>query len=72
MIPEQDATSGTQAVPLSRNRNYRLLWVSQVLSGVGVSASVIAFPLLVLALTGSAAKSGLVLGGITAAQPLES
>ena len=70
MIPEQDATSGTQAVPLSRNRNYRLLWVSQVLSGVGVSASVIAFPLLVLALTGSAAKSGLVLGGITAAQLL--
>ncbi|MGH3944631.1 MAG: MFS transporter, partial [Pseudonocardiaceae bacterium] len=55
-------------VPLSRNRNYQLLWISQVLSGVGLSASVIAFPLLVLALTGSAAASGLVLGAIAAGQ----
>jgi len=53
---------------LSRNRNYQLLWVSQVLSGVGVNASVIAFPLLVLALTGSAPASGLVLGTVAAAQ----
>jgi MFS family permease len=60
--------SGGANVPLSRNRNYQLLWVSQVLSGVGVSASVIAFPLLVLALTGSAAASGVVLGTIAAAQ----
>ncbi|MGH3579841.1 MAG: MFS transporter, partial [Mycobacterium sp.] len=57
-------------VPLSRNRDYQVLWVSQVLSGIGLSASVIAFPLLVLALTGSAAKSGLVLGAITMAQLL--
>ncbi|MGH3671390.1 MAG: MFS transporter, partial [Pseudonocardiaceae bacterium] len=53
---------------LSRNRNYQLLWISQLLSGGGISASVIAFPLLVLALTGSAAQSGLVLGTIAAAQ----
>lgn len=59
-----------RSLPLSRNRNYHLLWVSQVLSGVGLSASVIAFPLLVLALTGSAAASGLVLGAIAAAQLL--
>ncbi|MDQ4104785.1 MAG: MFS transporter, partial [Actinomycetota bacterium] len=57
-------------VALSRNRNYQLLWTSQVLSGVGLSAAVIAFPLLVLALTGSAAASGLVLGAIAAAQLL--
>jgi MFS family permease len=57
-------------VSLSRNRNYQVLWISQVLSGVGLSASVIAFPLLVLALTGSAAASGLVLGTIAAAQLL--
>ncbi len=57
-------------VPLSRNRNYQLLWISQVLSGVGLSTSVIAFPLLVLALTGSAAASGLVLGAIAAGQLL--
>jgi len=59
-----------QSVPLSRNPNYQLLWISQVLSGVGLSASVIAFPLLVLALTGSAAASGLVLGAIAAGQLL--
>jgi MFS family permease len=50
------------AVPLSRNRNYRLLWGSQVLSEFGVNASTIAFPLLVLAVTGSPALAGLVLG----------
>jgi MFS family permease len=67
---ETNTVPETHAVPLSRNRSYQLLWVSQVLSGVGISASVIAFPLLVLALTGSAAKSGLVLGAITLAQLL--
>jgi MFS family permease len=59
---------GGQRVALSRNRNYQLLWISQVLSGVGLSASVIAFPLLVLALTGSAAASGVVLGSIAVGQ----
>jgi MFS family permease len=48
--------------PLSRNRNYQLLWGSQALSESGINASIIAFPLLVLSLTGSAAESGLVLG----------
>jgi MFS family permease len=55
-------------VPLSRNRDYRLLWSSQVLSGFGFNASTIAFPLLVLAVTGSAVASGLVLGASAAAQ----
>jgi MFS family permease len=55
-------------VPLTRNRNYRVLWGSQVLSEFGFNAATIAFPLLVLALTGSAAASGLVLGTAAAAQ----
>jgi MFS family permease len=55
-------------VPLSRNRNYRVLWGSQALSEFGFHATTIAFPLLVLALTGSAAASGLVLGTIAATQ----
>lgn len=54
-------------VPLSRNRNYQLLWGSQALSEFGINASMIAFPLLVLSLTGSAAASGLVLGTSAAA-----
>ncbi|KAA2257271.1 MFS transporter [Solihabitans fulvus] len=56
------------AVSLSRNRDYGLLWSSQALSGAGFSATVIAFPLLVLAITHSPAVSGLVLGVIAAAQ----
>ncbi|UJW29834.1 MFS transporter [Saccharothrix sp. AJ9571] len=53
---------------LSRNRNYQLLWGGQVFSEAGFSASMIAFPLLVLAITGSAAQSGLVLGAVAVAQ----
>jgi uncharacterized protein YbdZ (MbtH family)/predicted MFS family arabinose efflux permease len=56
--------------PLSRNRNYQLLWFSQVLSEFGFNATTIAFPLLVLALTGSGAASGIVLGTVAAAQLL--
>ncbi|GLZ28596.1 MFS transporter [Lentzea sp. NBRC 105346] len=55
-------------VPLSRNRNYTLLWASQALSEVGFNASLIAFPLVVLAVTGSAAASGLVLAADAVAQ----
>jgi MFS family permease len=57
-------------VPLSRNRDYRLLWSSQALSEFGLNASTIAFPLLVLAVTGSAAASGLVLAAAAAARLL--
>lgn len=53
---------------LGRNRDYRLLWTGQVVSEAGFSTTTIAFPLLVLALTGSAAQSGLVLGAVAVAQ----
>jgi len=56
------------ASPLARNRNYRLLWSSQAMSGFGTNASMIAFPLLALALTGDATASGLILGAMAAAQ----
>jgi MFS family permease len=52
------------------NRSYRLLWAGQALSTAGFSGSMIAFPLLVLALTGSPAVSGFVLGVDAAAQLL--
>lgn len=57
-------------VPLRRNRNYTLLWTGQAVSEVGFSTSMIAFPLLVLAITGSPAASGLVLGADALAQLL--
>ena len=46
--------------PLSRNRNFQLLWIGQNLSALGSNASDIAYPLLVLALTRSPLKAGLV------------
>ena len=47
-------------VPLRRNRDFMVLWTSQVVSTVGTRVSSIAFPLLVLAETHSPAKAGLV------------
>ncbi|MBA3374101.1 MAG: hypothetical protein H0T98_11410 [Euzebyaceae bacterium] len=45
-------------VPLSRNRDYVALWVGQVLSMLGVSVSSLAYPLLVLAVTGRPPRRG--------------
>lgn len=46
--------------PLLRNRDYMLLWSGQTLSALGSQISTVAYPLLILALTGSAAKAGVV------------
>lgn len=46
--------------PLLRNRDYMLLWTGQTLSELGSQTSTVAYPLLVLALTGSAARAGVV------------
>jgi MFS family permease len=64
----EPAAGPPRAAPLSRNGAYRLLWAAQAASEFGAHAVTIAFPLLVLALTGSAAASGLVLGTIATAQ----
>lgn len=47
-------------VPLWRNRDYVLLWCGQAISVLGTQVTQIAFPLLVLALTGSPAIAGFV------------
>jgi MFS family permease len=47
-------------VPLRRNRGFRLPWTGQVLSDTGSEAALIAYPLLILALTHSAAVAGAV------------
>lgn len=47
-------------MPLRRNRNFVLLWVGQLSSLTGSSASTLAYPLVVLALSGSATAAGLV------------
>ncbi len=43
---------------LWRNRDYMLLWSGQTISATGTGVSGIAFPLLILALTGDASKAG--------------
>jgi MFS family permease len=47
-------------IPLWRNRDFLLLWTGQVVSTLGTRISGLAYPLVVLALTGSAAQAGLV------------
>lgn len=58
----------TPPVRLSRNRDFTLLWVGQGCAEVGFSASMLALPLVVLVITGSAVASGLVLAADAIAQ----
>lgn len=62
--------AGSHIGALRRNPNFARLWVGEVLSDVGSQATTIAMPLLVLALTGSPAKAGLVGVARTVAFPL--
>ena len=55
-------------VPLRRNRDYMLVWAGQGVSELGSQISTVAYPLLVLALTHSPAKAGVV--GLAATLPL--
>jgi hypothetical protein len=54
------AGARVNAVPLRRNRDFLLLQTAALLSSGGSQVTAIAYPLLVLALTGSPAKAGLV------------
>ena len=49
-----------EPAPLRRNRDFQLLWIGQAASALGSRASAVAYPLLVLVLTGSPAQAGLV------------
>ena len=46
-------------IPLRHNRDFQLLWSGQAISVLGSQTSKIAYPLLVLAMTGSPAKAGI-------------
>ncbi len=58
--PVQESSSAPRPVPLWRNREYLLLWGGQMVSSVGSQVSLLAFPLLLLALTHSPAQAGLI------------
>ena len=52
--------TATPSTPLWRNRDFTLLWTGQVVSTVGTRVTSVAYPLLVLLLTGSPALAGAV------------
>src|SRR5947209_10752876 len=64
MPSTEDTVIHTEETPpkkrgsLWRNRDYMLLWSGQVISSIGTQVSQLAFPLLILALTGSPAQAG--------------
>ena len=45
--------------PLRRNFRFQMLWVGMTTSSLGVSVADIAYPLAILAITGSPARAGL-------------
>jgi len=47
-------------IPLQRNNAFRMLWIGQLLSGTGTEIGLLAYPLLILALTHSAVLAGVV------------
>src|SRR6202451_3457128 len=54
-----EGPEGHGVTPLRRNRDFQLLWGGQAVSLLGSQISKIAYPLLVLAMTGSPAKAGI-------------
>lgn len=58
-VIKDEATATAKRPPsLWRNRDYMLLWSGQMVSSIGTEVSTLAFPLLILALTGSPATAG--------------
>ena len=51
--------SGIQTRPLWRNVQFQVLWLGQSASSLGIAVADVAYPLAILALTGSAARAGL-------------
>src|SRR5437660_1693387 len=58
-MDDERFASRTGSGSLWRNRDYMLLWSGQSVSTIGSRVSAVAFPLLVLDLTHSAAQAGL-------------
>jgi predicted MFS family arabinose efflux permease len=68
----QDGTPKRRFGTISVNRSFARLWVGEAFSEVGSQVTTIAMPLLVLALTGSPAKAGLIGVARSLALPLSS
>ena len=55
---QEHNTARKRPIPLWRNLDYMLLWSGQTVSTIGSEVSTLAFPLLILGLTGSPAQAG--------------
>ncbi|WP_242909165.1 MFS transporter [Actinomadura terrae] len=64
MIEKARSPSAGDPVPLGRNQDFVRLWLSQTLSETGSRISYLAYPLLILAISGSAAAAGAVAGTV--------
>jgi MFS family permease len=60
MTDTEQARADPVLLPLHRNRDFTLMWTGQAVSAIGNEVSAIGYPLLALAVTGSAARAGLV------------
>jgi MFS family permease len=56
----ETAAGGPPPVALRQNKGFRMLWIGQLLSDTGSEAGLLAYPLLILALTHSAVLAGVV------------
>jgi MFS family permease len=65
--PAENESRGAAKVPLSRNINYNILWLGQLFSEVAVEIAMIAFPLLILARSGSVLDMGMASSALAAA-----
>jgi MFS family permease len=59
-VTDAAATADDEPIPLRRNKAFRRLWIGQIVSSLGTSINVLAYPLLILALTHSALIAGAV------------
>lgn len=57
--PGVETATAPGPLPLGRNRNFQLLWLGSAFSQLGLEAADVAYPLIVLALTGSPGYAGL-------------
>lgn len=57
--PRSGEAGPAEPLPLRRNRNFNLLWGGSVAAMLGLSTADIAYPLVILAMTGSPLKAGL-------------
>ena len=59
LAPHLSGDPASEPVPLWRNLQFQTLWIGSAASSLGVSVADVAFPLVILALTGSPARAGL-------------